>query len=172
MAGLVVYLALLDYRDCAIGRNASVLGSSMEDIPTNNCLSPTSSSTSWQDTVQIENPGTDHTSVQQDNGGAGAEPFGKGLVAVSIESTKCILCLASFKSAEELRAHIRIVHARSARHKRRVIIKENVSNNPDEQQELKPERAPTPLTRCGRRLKNFTKVKTNPALLSTFFQPC
>lgn len=83
----------------------------------------------------------------QDNNTSSASAGTKRLVAVSIESTKCILCLASFKSAEELRAHIRIVHARSERNKRRTVKKENVSNNPEDDQDTKPEKAPTPLTR-------------------------
>lgn len=72
--------------------------------------------------------------------------FGKGVMAVPIESTKCILCLAQFKSSTELRDHIRIVHDRGARLKQQSLKKENLSNNSSDITDT-PEKAPTPLIR-------------------------
>ncbi|OQR69335.1 zinc finger protein-like [Tropilaelaps mercedesae] len=123
------------------------------------------SSTSWQDQGQLESKITSsEEALLPDNCDPARGPLTKGLVAVSIESTKCILCLASFKSAEELRAHIRIVHARSERHRRRVVRKENVSTNPDDQHDVKPEKAPTPLTREGAKTKPPRRKRRAPGL--------
>ncbi|XP_028969075.1 zinc finger and SCAN domain-containing protein 2-like [Galendromus occidentalis] len=63
----------------------------------------------------------------------------EGIVAIPVESTKCIFCEAVFKTANELKEHMRIVHAKDARKKCR--------STP--QRELKTEKAPTPLPRQG-----------------------
>ncbi|XP_022655702.1 zinc finger and BTB domain-containing protein 17-like isoform X2 [Varroa destructor] len=69
----------------------------------------------------------------------------EGIVAVPVESTKCILCMALFKTTGELKAHMEIVHAKGRRQaKTRVTPVEETDSR---------KKAPTPLVREGAEAK-------------------
>ncbi|OQR73915.1 hypothetical protein BIW11_03494 [Tropilaelaps mercedesae] len=69
----------------------------------------------------------------------------EGIVAVPVESTKCILCMALFKTTDELKAHMEIVHAKGRRQAKTRVT-------PVEESDSR-KKAPTPLVREGAEAK-------------------
>lgn len=101
----------------------------MEDMETSKVQYPVPNASSMKSTVSEDAI----TPVSR-----GKNPVSiEGIVAIPVESTKCIFCEAVFKTANELKEHMRIVHAKDARKKCKSTLP----------QEVKTEKAPMPLPR-------------------------